>query len=342
MRYYIVFMYIYKKRIGSKVYYYLRISKREGNKIISKDIAKLGSDPDKIRDKLKDLESEYSSEIRKSHRTLNRTIEHEHFLKKTKKLKLKKIELLSDREIFEIEAAKMHFEKKIKKLDKKTYEQFIDYYISEYAWHTASIEGNTIPLDEAEKFFFENKSPKDVSVEEIYDLKNNKDALKEVFFNFKKLDVDHDTIKKLHAIIMKDVDVRIGYRKFDVRILGSRFESSPHQYILTDMNELLKWYCENENKMNPFVLTTLFHHRFEQIHPFADGNGRCGRLLLNLILLKKNYPPLLVQRKNRELYRDSLSKADSAHYKDLELKNYKELFSYFAFEIENTYWKYFE
>lgn len=71
-----------------------------------------------------------------------------------------------------------------------------------------------------------------------------------------------------------------------------------------EMRTLLRWYNMNKNKLHPLVLTTYFHIAFEAIHPFIDGNGRTGRLLLNFILHKNNYPMINIPNKKKlEYYR---------------------------------------
>jgi Fic family protein len=325
-------MYIYRKISGDKILYYLRISKREGNKVISRDIANLGTDPEKIKTLLLKLDKKYNKELKKSWRNLDKTIEHERYKSKICKKKIKLINEISKKQLIEIESSKEHFNHIKKKIDEKTYNEIIEIFINDYSWNTASIEGNTIPLKEAEDFFNENLTPK-ASLDEIYDLRNNKEALKYVFNNFEDFDLSHTNINSLHKILMKDIDKRIGYRKFDVRVVNSRFESSPNIFIKSDMDELLRWYANNEKVLHPFILALVFHHKFEKIHPFADGNGRTGRLLINIILLKNNYPPIMIRRKNRTEYRESLGDADKG--------NYDRLFDYGVFEYENNYWNYF-
>ncbi|MFW5704238.1 MAG: Fic family protein [Nanoarchaeota archaeon] len=334
-------MYLYRKVSGDRITYYLRVSKRQGNKVVVKDIANLGTDPDKIMDNIGALDEKYSAQIRKSWRDLDRNVTIERFLKKARVSKLRQVKGLSKDDLVSVEACRLHFNDIFKKMDFKTREEFLDVFFSEYAWNTASIEGNTIPLKEAEKFFYENKASKNSSIEEVYDLRNNKEALKFIFENYDSLQISEGTMKKLHEILMRDVDKRLGFRTFDVRILNSRFKSSPYPYIGADVKDLLNWFNENENKLHPFVLAMIFHHRYEQIHPFADGNGRTGRLLINLILLKLGYMLLMIQRKNRTLYQDSLQKADSGFFKSETLDNYSELISYGVFELRQTYWKYF-
>ncbi|MBI4449148.1 Fic family protein [Candidatus Woesearchaeota archaeon] len=96
---------------------------------------------------------------------------------------------------------------------------------------------------------------------------------------------------------MSNIDPRIGYRTLDVRVFRVRFETTPAPYVKTDMGILLDFYRSNLGRIHPLTLATIFYHKFEKIHPFADGNGRTGRMLLNLILLRARYPPAIIFRR---------------------------------------------
>jgi len=89
------------------------------------------------------------------------------------------------------------------------------------------------------------------------------------------------------------------------------------------------------------VLASLFHHKFEKIHPFMDGNGRIGRMLLNLILLENNYPPLIVHKKFREEYLDSMKDADKENILSIDKKAYDNLIKFTSYELTNHYWDLF-
>src|SRR3989344_5817991 len=99
-------VYIYKKPIGNKSYFYLRASEKKGKKLVTKDIAYLGSTIDDVKLNLDKL-SKYKEQIRKSYRTINSFLESNHFLEKAQKLKLKKDVFLRDK-TNEVEACKIH------------------------------------------------------------------------------------------------------------------------------------------------------------------------------------------------------------------------------------------
>lgn len=304
-------VYIYKKKIGNKIRYYLRASKREGSKIVTKDIAYLGDDVLKLRENLFNLDS-YKKEIRKSYRKLNVFLESTYYLDKVKSLKLKKNDLLKDN-LLDLEACKLHYSEKIISLDEKTKTEIFNNFLVEFCYNTTSIEGNTISLEEARVLLDEGFTPANKTLREIHDINNSKN----VFLNWMKYSISNKGIQDLHKSLVNGIDDRVGYRLHDVRVFKSRFKSTPAIYVHSDMDSLIEWFKQNKKKLHPFVLAVMFHHKFEKIHPFMDGNGRTGRMLLNFILMKFGYPPLLIEKKNRNEYLTALSFADDGDYSKL-------------------------
>ena len=76
------------------------------------------------------------------------------------------------------------------------------------------------------------------------------------------------------------------------------------------MGCLLTWYSKNKNKLHPLILTAYFHSAFEMIHPFIDGNGRVGRLLINLILHRNNYPMINIPNAVKYKYYETFFEKD--------------------------------
>ena len=330
-------VYIYKKVIGEKTYYYLRASKRKDNKIITKDIAYLGSSIEDVKRTLEKL-PKYSDKIRKAYKTINHFLESNAYLEKIRLLKLKKDRLLEYEKLLEVEACKLHFNITFKKYDELTKGEILKNFIIEFAYNTTSIEGNTIKLDEARSLLENGFTPKNKTLREIYDLQNTEKIFLELF----KLEdeMNHSIIEKIHSQLMDNIDNRKGYRTMDVRVIKANFKATPAPYVKTDMGLLLKWYKENRGNLHPLVSAAIFHHKFEKIHPFMDGNGRVGRILLNFILLKNDYPPLIILNKYRKEYLEALRKADKTNLTDIS-EGYKPLVNFIADEMLNVYWNIF-
>ncbi len=328
--------YVYKKLIHGKPYYYLRISKRVKGKVVVKDIAYLGSDISELRKKLDRLPLLYKSDIRKAYRNIKKFIEGEYYLTKVKELKLKESEYLNKKTLEEIEAIKLHFNNSFLKKDKEVREEAFKNFLIDFAFNTTSLEGNTITLSEANKLLKENLTPKNRTLREIYDLQNTEGAFFELINSNKKM--DHDLIVDIHDKLLKNIDGRRGYRKHDIRVFRATFEASPYVYIKTDMGLLFKWVNNYEKKLNPLVLAGIFHQKFEKIHPFSDGNGRTGRMILCYMLIKRGYPPLIVKKSKRGEYLDSLAIGNKADLNNIEPKYYKPIVEYLAQEMIDSYW----
>jgi len=332
-------VYIYRKRIGEKDYYYLRASVLKEGKLITKDILYLGSDLNSIRDKIKDIPHKYSEQIKKTYKTIDKFIESNLYLGKVRALKLKK-DVYLDRESQEyIESCKMHWSFEFSKQDELTKDEILKNFIVEFAFNTTSIEGNTISLDQAQKLLVDNLTPKNKSLREIYDLQNTEKVFMELFHDGKR-EINHDLICHIHDSLLENIDARKGYRTQDVRVFKAHFKSTPWPYVKTDMDLLLKWFRENKDKLHPFILAVAFHHKIEKIHPFMDGNGRTGRILMNYILLRQGYPPIIITKKNRTKYLDNLNKADGCPI-DKMTGLYADLIQFSSSEYSDNYWNIF-
>ncbi|MBU0757442.1 MAG: Fic family protein [Nanoarchaeota archaeon] len=327
--------YIHVKKIGNTKYYTLRISVRKGNNIITKDIENLGTDLSKID--LYKLEKKHKSEIRKSFSTLKKFIDSNHYLEKAKEKKLKSKEFLPKNSIETIEAINLHYTSRFLKLDVISKKEIFDNFLLKFAVNSTSIEGNTITLEQAARLFKEDILPKGKTLREVYDLKNTR---KVFFWLLEELpDIDIQLIIRIHDWLLDEIDKRNGIRTTDIRIFGSPFKPTPAQFVRDDLNVLVSWY--KASKLHPLVKSVLFHHKFENIHPFYDGNGRTGRLVLNLILLKNNFPPLIVSRRHRKEYLDRINDADKAIKSSLindSSEHYQGLVDFIVSEYKESYW----
>jgi Fic family protein len=332
-------VYIYKKIIGVKDYYYLRASERKGKRVLVKDIAYLGNSIEEVKNNIDNL-PKYKNQIRKAYKNLNLYLESNHFLEKVKELKLKQDPLLKER-TNEIEACKMHYEKVFSKMPQITKNEIFKNYVIEFAYNTASIEGNTIDLKEARNLLNEGITPKDKTLREVYDLQNTEKVFFEILNNRDNITLDHNLIIKIHDKLLDNIDERKGYRTTDIRVIKSNFDATPGKYVRTDMDLLLKWFKENKEKIHPLLLALIFHHKFERIHPFSDGNGRTGRMIANFILLKANLPPMIIHKKTREEYLEAMRDADESDIWKLDEKRYSDLINYGINEYVDTYWNIF-
>ncbi len=332
-------VYIYVKRVSGKNYYYLRLSKRLNGKQVVKDIAYLGDDLSALEKNIDSIEKKYKDQIRKSYKTIKRFLDSNVYLEKIKEMKIKSNDYIKTDEFEQVEALKLHFNTHFLKLDKETIKNTYKNFLVEFAYNTTSIEGNTITLKEANKLLREDLTPRERSPREIFDLQNTQ----KVFFYLieNNFDLNHELIIEIHDKLIENIDARRGYRTHDIRVFKSHFDASPAKYVKTDMDILIKWYEQNKDKIHPLALAGMFHQKFEKIHPFSDGNGRTGRMLMVYMLLKESFPPIIIQKKNRAEYLNALATADKSKPSSIEPEYFKRLILYLANEYIESYWNTF-
>ena len=255
---------------------------------------------------------------------------------------MKKDEYLSKEQQQQINAILLHYKTRFLKLDKLTQEEVFENFILSFAVNSTSIEGNTINLKEANELFTKKRMPKNKTLREVYDLKNTRRVI--LFLKGRRSEIGEDLIVKVHEMLLKDIDKRVGFRTHEIKILGQPFKPSPARYIKADIRILIDWYHENRTKLNTFVLAILFHHKFEKIHPFSDGNGRTGRVLMNHMLDIAGYPPTIITKRFREDYISEMNNADRALNKSLintSSTEYKKLIEFSILEFKGSYWDIF-
>ena len=240
--------------------------------------------------------------------------------------------ILSKEEIKKTEEMRLDYRRILKKLNKEQIKDLFDRFTANFTYESNAIEGNSLTLKDVAIVMFENRSIKGKNLREIYETRNSRKVVENIIR--KKFDISHKDIIKMHSILMNDIDTRIGYKKIPNVIIGSRLKLVPPEKVHEKMSELIDFYKNNVKKMHPVKLSALFHGRFEQIHPFEDGNGRVGRLLSVLILIKNNYPPLIIRSSQRNSYLKCLEDFDSNYAKNLE--------RFFLDIYKNTYKNFFE
>lgn len=176
-------------------------------------------------------------------------------------------------------------------------------------YNSNRIEGSTLTENETGAILFHNKALPNKSLAEQLGAKNHQTALHVLFDGIAAGQVMNEKfILQLHAVLMNGIHPDSGkYRTHGVRIVGTRVVTANFLKIPILMKKLDD---EIEQKKEDTMAHVAFiHARFEQIHPFADGNGRVGRLLMHGMLLQKGLPPALIRQKDRQKYFSFLSKA---------------------------------
>ncbi len=193
-----------------------------------------------------------------------------------------------------------------------------------YIQGTTFIEGNTISLLEASNLLLHGIQPKDKSLRETNEVQNFKNVV--TYRNKYRGKVTLDFIRHLHALIMYNIDDESAgsfRRSDDIGIVGCDFRVHPSELIEQELEDLItNYYNRLGAGYHPFEEAVLFHHWFETIHPFTNGNGRVGREVFNYMIMREKYPRLLFLGDNRDTYLGALKCGD--------IDNYAEMVSIFA------------
>lgn len=184
-----------------------------------------------------------------------------------------------------------------------------DQFLLSLTYNSNRIEGSSLSEPDTAAILFHNAALPNKSLTEQLEAKNHQSALNHLFDYIQKhKELNEDFILKLHGILMNSIRDDAGfYRRHGVRIVGTYVPTANWLKVPDLMAELIKAINHPTKEVIPKIAE--IHARFEKIHPFADGNGRVGRLLMHIMLLKENLPPAIIKQQKRELYMSYLNKA---------------------------------
>jgi len=307
-------MYIEKRDYYGKTRYWLAHSFREGGKI-HKIRKLLGTDLSKevLEDRKKKAEQLILEEI-----------------DKYKIIKDPLHDKISKEEIEFIKRLQTEADLKIVHLSESDWKKFSEVF----SYNTNAIEGSELTLKETENVIERGVWPVEKSKQDIAEALGVDEAI--TFIRKTKDDVSLDLIKEIHRIVFKNSKDFAGeFRKKGEEVVVRTgtgvvvHEGAPSSRVVTLLKELIVWYSRYKNEYPGILLAAVVHNQFENIHPFADGNGRVGRILLNNILLKNGLPPLNIDLKNQREYYETLQayekEGNIRPTIELILKEYKNL-----------------
>ena len=197
-------------------------------------------------------------------------------------------------------------------LDTNTIKSLRENLIVNWTYNSNAIEGSTLTLSET-KVVLEGITIGGKSVVEHLEAINHKEAIMflEELVKEDSILTERD-VKSIHAIILKQINDEYAgkYRNSNVIISGANHVPPKYEQLNTLMEKLVYDFNHSWNKYHPVVQAALLHGEFVKIQPFIDGNGRTARLLLNFVLMKNGFTPVIIKNENRLTYYDSL---DYAH-----------------------------
>lgn len=212
-------------------------------------------------------------------------------------------------------------------------------FMIEFTYHSNAIEGNTLTLQET-AIVLEGMTVDQKPLKDHLEAVGHRDAFLYVRdIAMKEVPLNESTIKDIHSLVLMNQPEDKGvYRRIPVRIMGAFTEPVQPYLIEPRMTDLLAKNEERKKNMNIIERIALFHLEFEGIHPFIDGNGRTGRLILNLELIRNGYPAINVKFSDRKRYYDAFD----SFYRDNNAKPMINLVAEYVSERYDDYFRILE
>ncbi len=279
-------MFIEIRRAGKKKKYYLSHTYRVGDKV-KKILRYLGSE----------LNEKALEQLRK----------------RAEILILEQIKERSPLE-FELSPQDIDFYKNFeKKIEIEHLQENMDWarFTKEFTYNTNAIEGSAVKYQDVKQLIDREETPGNKEELETVDVAKAIEHIK----GMKERKVSIKLILKLHQLCFRRTkhfagklrNVEAVIKDVHGNIIHQGAHSKEVKNLLID---LVNWYNQHVNKYPPLLMAALLHNQFEEIHPFQDGNGRIGRLLLNFALLTNDYPPINIRLKDRQRYYHALRRFD--------------------------------
>lgn len=192
-------------------------------------------------------------------------------------------------------------------IPKLTMESFERAFEIEYTHHSTAIEGNTLTLIETRLVLEDGISVGGKSLREIYEQVNHQKAFCYVKDCIAKGCALNETIvKEIHAMLLENIMVGGVYRNVDVYISGAQHTPPSPNEMYRQVKDFYADLLWKGQQMNGIELAAWTHGEFVKIHPFADGNGRTSRLMMNYQLMANGFAPISIAKENRLDYFNTL------------------------------------
>ena len=235
----------------------------------------------------------------------------------------------SSKEMKELETLTARCDVKVIHLTEDDWQRFTEMF----TYDTNAIEGSSVTEKEVGAILETGKWPERSKweISETYGVAEAVAYVRKI-----KEHLSLELIKKLHELVFTNSKPYAGrFRKKGQEVVvvdafrNVVHRGAPSSHVTSLLKELVQWYDDNRRRYHPIVLAAVVHNQFENVHPFADGNGRVGRLLLINILLRHGFPPLNIELKNRKDYYSALQayqkRQDLRPTIELMLKEYRKL-----------------
>ncbi len=282
--------YLARQKRGGKVYYYLaeNIAVSQGKR---KQIRKYVGTTKPSDSKLQILISNFEEEL------------------KGEKIKLRGYHYLSAEEVEKAGSVNNGFWQRYNAVNETVQDQFDQNFVNAFVFNTNSIEGSTLTPREVELLLVENIAP-NKPLDDVLEAKAAGEVLK--FIKTYSGNFGQDFVLKVHEMYFRESKPAYAgkYKSHDNRVMGSTFETTPAQFVITDMKLLFKEYEKLKKELHPLELAAWVHWKLVRIHPFQDGNGRTARILMNYLLHANGYGMIDIKTKEKQAYFKALEKCN--------------------------------
>jgi len=221
----------------------------------------------------------------------------------------------------------------LRPLDSEAEGRIMQKFRLDWNYHSNNIEGNSLTYGETKALILFGITAQGKPLKDHFEITGHNDAINWVLDLVKgETELTEVFIRELHTLLLKESSykeaqtkegkptrrkIEIGKYKTQpnhvVTVTGETFYFASPEETPAKMQELVEWFRNEKTKtdVNPIILAALFHYRFIRIHPFDDGNGRIARILMNFILMRFGYPPVIIKTEDKENYYAVLRLADA-------------------------------
>lgn len=230
-----------------------------------------------------------------------------------------------------IELYKKFLESK-RPIDKIVLKKIEDNLKAKFIYNSNGIEGNTLTLMETNLILEHGITIKGKSLQEHLEVKGQEYALNflnEILKGDEKISLK--MIREFNNLVMLNGGGK--FKTYPNEIVGASFKTSPPYLVEEHLQEIIDEYYSSTK--NIIEKVAIFHTEFEKIHPFPDGNGRTGRLLMNLELMKEGFPITIIRLEDRKDYYTVLERSQTSN-------EYKEIIDFIKDNVEKSFEFYFE
>lgn len=201
-----------------------------------------------------------------------------------------------------------------------------DVEVAESVYNSNAIENSTLTLPDTEKILLDLEVSKDYSLREVFEAKNLSRVYQYIRSKKDSIVLNRDTILFIHELLIGGIDDSIAgrFRKSDEYVRVGKHVAPAPEHVVRMIEVLLDEYKANHTA-NILEKIAYFHLQFETIHPFCDGNGRIGRVLINLQLQELGYPNIIIRDKEKQTYYKTFT-----HFRDTKSTKQMEQVIYLA------------